>query len=1459
MISLRAGVVVVVGLFVGGAFFPGAAQPDATGTLSLLERYPLPSAVCADGSPGFFYMAANASSNDFMIRLMGGGGCANNETYCQDIRDISAPLFTSDETLWPQSVAGFNALSGDEDANPLYSTFNRVFVPYCTLDMMLLDTESSDGGLQFRGRPYLEEVLTTVLGTSSQGATAVLVGTSAGGVAAFNVASWLLDTFDQVAELSLILDSAFFFDVHGSLNLALEYMQRDPSVAYDGTYCSEEFNGGPCCMQLGCMVQRGYYPSKDERLRGTLVVSPAQDVLPGFFVDTSESATAASDQEGEESASLTALWDAAAYAGQSTSLLRNVASLYPAEMSVFAPSCADHTLLVAASAELFMCFPEYEVPPEDEFYDEYSCAFEGASSFSSAATYVGTLGDVGLRVEGTTSAGAWESIKIDGTSIRDAMDLWWEGRGDPSKQVFLFDECDDLNCNPTCQTGLLPGTRGETESVAVRVVVIVTFVTALLTLAAGVAALTYGLLQGKRANVLVAVALENENNDGYDGYDGRDGYGDSVSLSGLSGGLLQKPARRTEGGGGAIGGHGGDGSKADVSVLEWKALSYWLPPSKGGLLRGGRRKRAAFVAGEDIGTASASPFAGASTPPRGRQLLHAMHGEVPRGALCALMGPSGSGKSTLLDLLTGRRSIGCCEGQVMFDGRSIADQQEAYISRSGYMRQGDAGYLDGLTVLENLVYAAMLRFPGTVEQQSRRVSTAVKQASLERSAHTRAGDLSGGQKRRLKIALELLVDRRILFLDEPSSGLDATASLELVTILKRLSEKVTIVVAIHQPRPEVWRLFDHAILLSGGRTVFCGPADEALAGTTRYLVDQIPAPACGHPKPKSGQLGASSENDDTSRPPLTAPSLPATPPSPAGPTAPATMPKPVPRTPTEPIPRDSESFRVPEQFLAAAEDGGVEKTTTAVGRDGKPDDDLPKCWAGSVAGEGAGGVESSTTAGGDQLQRIRQLFQMKQWESDRECCGASTHQPTKRAGGTPASPEALGCSSADHDRAINAGKGMASPSSGGLEQDPRRTIPDKLLDRLMMIANEASGKPQAEERKEAPGMFLEGEVRSESRKLSSRRVLPAETLREDAPTANEPGVTRTAPWKVAAALLARSCKGGYAREVASTSVVLAMALVLIGVSLLLADQSAEGLMFHLVLSVLTVSLLPVMLVYSPVMIVSMYAAWPLTKLEIADGFYPPWCATARYVIDHFAVGVVVSFVAVCIAHVIFWGDFISELPASALEVHATLSCVITLSAWVMISVFDVLVVSGLSLESVCGFGNAVTTVWGAFSGTVLLVSSVPAPIKAVTYSSPHYWATFFGLRVLLDGLDLTSSCDHTSSVYCASSYGDLVVHSLDFHIHTTGVAALSLAALAAAGLSTLAGMVHAKGRHVRIIGGLRQPADGFGPLSRSVRHDIKIGVVRGEEGGAGGQRTGDIDDRPPTLPVSRPPSTESQG
>lgn len=78
----------------------------------------------------------------------------HSQDVCAALMADSPQLFTSEG--FPHSVAGYSFLSEDEEQNPLYSTYNRVFVPYCSMDMYLLDTEAPDGGLQFRGRPLLE-------------------------------------------------------------------------------------------------------------------------------------------------------------------------------------------------------------------------------------------------------------------------------------------------------------------------------------------------------------------------------------------------------------------------------------------------------------------------------------------------------------------------------------------------------------------------------------------------------------------------------------------------------------------------------------------------------------------------------------------------------------------------------------------------------------------------------------------------------------------------------------------------------------------------------------------------------------------------------------------------------------------------------------------------------------------------------------------------------------------------------------------------------------------------------------------------------------------------------------------------------------------------------------------------------------------------------------------------------
>lgn len=111
-------------------------------------------AVCLDNTPGYFYAALNSSSNDFIFRLMGGNGCAQEQERCAE--NIEGRPIRSTSDGMPDTAYGFGALSGDAAENPLYSTYNRIFVPYCTQDLFLMDAESSDGTLQFRGRPYLE-------------------------------------------------------------------------------------------------------------------------------------------------------------------------------------------------------------------------------------------------------------------------------------------------------------------------------------------------------------------------------------------------------------------------------------------------------------------------------------------------------------------------------------------------------------------------------------------------------------------------------------------------------------------------------------------------------------------------------------------------------------------------------------------------------------------------------------------------------------------------------------------------------------------------------------------------------------------------------------------------------------------------------------------------------------------------------------------------------------------------------------------------------------------------------------------------------------------------------------------------------------------------------------------------------------------------------------------------------
>ena len=215
---------------------------------------------------------------------------------------------------------------------------------------------------------------------------------------------------------------------------------------------------------------------------------------------------------------------------------------------------------------------------------------------------------------------------------------------------------------------------------------------------------------------------------------------------------------------------------------------------------------------------------------------HAGPGRSESSGVFAILGPSGAGKSTLLDFLAGRTPKGqAARGTVRVDGTRVAAKEMRAIS--GYVPQDDV--LPGTsTVWEHLLFHAMLRLPERTprEELYRCVVGWANELGLGKVAESRIGDqftrgLSGGEKRRVSIATALLTSPSIMFLDEPTTGLDSTNAAKVVDILAALGDTgVTVVLSIHQPRPDVFRLLDRILVMSGtGRAVYSGASASAEA------------------------------------------------------------------------------------------------------------------------------------------------------------------------------------------------------------------------------------------------------------------------------------------------------------------------------------------------------------------------------------------------------------------------------------------------------------------------------------------------------------------------------------------------------------------------------------------------------------------------------------------------------
>jgi ABC-type multidrug transport system ATPase subunit/pSer/pThr/pTyr-binding forkhead associated (FHA) protein len=199
------------------------------------------------------------------------------------------------------------------------------------------------------------------------------------------------------------------------------------------------------------------------------------------------------------------------------------------------------------------------------------------------------------------------------------------------------------------------------------------------------------------------------------------------------------------------------------------------------------------------------------------------------GDFIALMGPSGAGKTTLLLTLNGY--LPPSAGQVRINGEDLYSIYDALRGSIGYVPQDDIVHPE-LTVYEAVRYSAKFRLPPdySEEEIDRRVRTTLAQLGLENVSHLQIGRpekkiLSGGQRKRVNIAMELVTDPVIMFLDEPTSGLAADDTAALVSLLHDLAKQTgkTIITTIHQPAKDEFEKFNLALILGpGGVTMFYG-------------------------------------------------------------------------------------------------------------------------------------------------------------------------------------------------------------------------------------------------------------------------------------------------------------------------------------------------------------------------------------------------------------------------------------------------------------------------------------------------------------------------------------------------------------------------------------------------------------------------------------------------------------
>lgn len=211
-----------------------------------------------------------------------------------------------------------------------------------------------------------------------------------------------------------------------------------------------------------------------------------------------------------------------------------------------------------------------------------------------------------------------------------------------------------------------------------------------------------------------------------------------------------------------------------------------------------------------------------------KALLHDVDFASAHGRLLAVIGPSGAGKSTLMSVMTGANPP--TSGSVRFDDQDITKNYEALRTRIGFVPQEDILHRT-LTVRQALEFAARLRLPAdtTADERRAQIDNVLAQLGLVEHAGTRVSRLSGGQRKRASVALELLTEPSLLILDEPTSGLDPAMDKQVMDTLRQLANAGRVVVVVTHNVANLGVCDQVVLLAKGGLPAYAGRPDTILS------------------------------------------------------------------------------------------------------------------------------------------------------------------------------------------------------------------------------------------------------------------------------------------------------------------------------------------------------------------------------------------------------------------------------------------------------------------------------------------------------------------------------------------------------------------------------------------------------------------------------------------------------